>query len=314
MNAMNQPANPASTAPDESTEPNHPEEGIIFNARRMTQAVVLVASGICFWMFWIVGEWVDFPVEYKHSGSVLYQHNGVLKILVFWIVLALATVIGTALTSWRWFLAGLFSACLGASAWAVGGGILGEVLFSATSPSVFLVLAVEQILLAGGVAALWLLLWRFQENQLLLIKKPELTEEDAPATGDPIFAITTQTLAMGIIVLLLAATDNFKQVALSVFIAGACATALAQSLQKKAAKLGRWYWAGPLLVGLIGYVGCYFSSHGWEIGQPIGAFAPLARPLPLCYVTYGMAGTIFGYWTTDLAPAPLASMPFGIMR
>jgi hypothetical protein len=305
MNAMNQPANPTPIAPDQTSEPSHPEEGIIFNARRVTQAVVLIASAICFWMFWIVGEWIDFPVEYKHSGSVLYQHNGVLKLIVFWVLLIAVTVAGTLLTSWRWFLAGLFSACLGSSAWAIRGGTLRYVLFTASSPSVFLVLAIEQILLVGGVAALWLVLWQLQESQrsLLAEQRPKIEEETTP--GDPIFAITTQALAMGILVLLLAATDMAKQVNLSVFIAAAAATALAQSLQK-GDKLGKWYWAGPILVGLIGYVGCYFSSRGWDIGQPSGTLGPLARPLPMCYASFGMAGALFGYWTSESTLTVLA--------
>ena len=75
-------------------------------------------------------------------------------------------------------------------------------------------------------------------------------------------------------------------------------------MQKKAANLGKWYWVGPILVGLIGYIGCYMNPHGWELGQPTGTFAPLARPLPICYASFGMAGALFGYWMS-MVPAPL---------
>jgi hypothetical protein len=232
-----------------------------------------------------------------HSGSALYQPGGVLKLIVFWVVLAVATVLATVLTSWRWFLAGLFCACLGSTAWAIRGGSLRYVLFSASSPSVFLVLVVEQVLLLGAVAGLWLLLWRLQQMQPIVVEELHKPIEPSPP-GDPIYAMATQTLSMGILMLFLAATDNAKQVDASVFIAAAVATAIAQSLQK-AQNLGKWYWVGPLLVGLIGYAGCYFSPRGWDLGQPTGTFAPLARPLPICYASFGMAGALLGYWMTS---------------
>jgi hypothetical protein len=310
---MSQSASPLSTptsgsmpppAPSQPNGANAEEEGVIFNARRVTQALVLIASAICFWMFWTAGEWVNYPVEMGHSGSILYQGGGVLKLIAFWVVLAVATAVATALTSWRWYLAGLFSACLGSTAWAIRGGILRYVLFSASSPSVFLVLAVEQILLIGGVAGLWLALWYFGEQQAPTpAEQPTKTDFESPdvaspGAGDPVFAIATQTLAMGIMVLILAATDSAKQVNISVFIAAAVATAIAQSLQK-AQGLGRWYWVGPMLVGLIGYIGCFITPRGWDVGQPIGTFAPLARPLPICYASFGMAGALLGYWATS---------------
>src|SRR5262245_65668565 len=44
-----------------------------------------------------------------------------------------------------------------------------------------------------------------------------------------------------------------------------------------------WFWLGPLVVGVLGYVLQYFAPTDWMIGDARGFFAPLARPMPLDY-------------------------------
>jgi hypothetical protein len=59
-----------------------------------------------------------------------------------------------------------------------------------------------------------------------------------------------------------------------------------------------WFWCGPFVVGLIGYI---MAASGQDsslaIGSPTGFFAALARPLPIDYASMGPAGAIIGYWT-----------------
>jgi hypothetical protein len=57
-----------------------------------------------------------------------------------------------------------------------------------------------------------------------------------------------------------------------------------------------WYWIGPLVVGVAGYVWAYFNPDGMQIGFPSGILGALARPSPLAYATAGPAGAIFGFW------------------
>ena len=117
MEAVNQ--TPLASSPPVSAGAGDIEEGVIFDPRRVTQAFVLFAIAICYWLFSIGGSWVGFPGEFKHSGSVLFQGDPIGKLIVFWVLLVVCTALATVMTSWRWFLAGLF-ACLGSR--RVGGG------------------------------------------------------------------------------------------------------------------------------------------------------------------------------------------------
>lgn len=58
-----------------------------------------------------------------------------------------------------------------------------------------------------------------------------------------------------------------------------------------------WYWAGPLMVGLVGYL-LVFTGQDPQlvVGNPSGTFAALARPLPMDYASVGPAGALLGYW------------------
>jgi hypothetical protein len=59
-----------------------------------------------------------------------------------------------------------------------------------------------------------------------------------------------------------------------------------------------WYWCGPLVVAVIGYLLAASGSQLWMIGQ-VGGYAPaLARPAPLDYASAGTAGALVGYWTS----------------
>ena len=42
-----------------------------------------------------------------------------------------------------------------------------------------------------------------------------------------------------------------------------------------------WLWASPLLVALLGYLIAWMHPESIQIGVLHGAFAPLARPIPL---------------------------------
>jgi hypothetical protein len=61
-----------------------------------------------------------------------------------------------------------------------------------------------------------------------------------------------------------------------------------------------WYWAGPLVVGLAGYLWAFIASPAGSVigraGIDGGFLAALARPLPLDYASLGTAGAILGYW------------------
>ena len=61
-----------------------------------------------------------------------------------------------------------------------------------------------------------------------------------------------------------------------------------------------WFWIGPSLVGIIGYLFAYSAATDsqWLIGvaEPSLGEASLAYALPLDYAGAGTAGSLIGYW------------------
>jgi hypothetical protein len=54
-----------------------------------------------------------------------------------------------------------------------------------------------------------------------------------------------------------------------------------------------------MLAGVIAYLyTAMFNPAGHAVGEVRGLLAGAARPLPLHYASLGVAGTIFGYWSS----------------
>ncbi len=100
---------------------------------------------------------------------------------------------------------------------------------------------------------------------------------------------------MTVFLLIFIATPQKKQVLAGVFVSALLSASIAENFFADRGA-GRWYWAGPLIAGALGYILNSFSPAGLETGDPQGYFAPLARVLPLDYASMGCAGTLLGYW------------------
>ncbi len=103
---------------------------------------------------------------------------------------------------------------------------------------------------------------------------------------------------MAAVELLFVQTDSKKQVLASVFIAGLAGTSVAESYFADR-RTARWYWVGPVVVGVIGYIAIWITIPKFEDGNRLLddlTFAALARALPLDYASAGMFGALMGYW------------------
>jgi hypothetical protein len=279
----------ASSQPDSQSASDELGEPAVDWSYRLTQLLFICSGLVCFTIFWYAGQMLGIPAEPRHGGSLLRQPTigtTITGLVVAAVLLVGTTLLAGAFLRTRWFLAGLAAATAGLSAWSMRGGPMHEVTQYASSAGVFIWLAVELVILAGIVAGLWVLLW--QEPL-----EPAGTIPKASVVG----AIITQTLCMGVIVLILAQTDAKKQCVAAVFLGGLIASSLVESSFRAPAG-GRWYWIAPLAVGLFGYLFAAFQNPGWADTPRIlqGALAPLARPLPLDYASAGMFGTLLGFW------------------
>lgn len=272
----------------------------IFTAYRITQFFVIVASVVCIVLFWWAGKSLGIPADRGYNASVLQQPHWPLVLVSIYIVFAVCLVLGTLVSGRWWFFGGLFAAVVGLSVLSIRGGPIHYVLFDAQSTGspqrVFSSLAVETILLFIPIALAWTFLWGRYERALPP-SKPKGSSADLPLG----VTIIAQVVFTGVILLVFAATDAKKQVLVSVFLASLIGSALADHATPHR-QAARWFWIGPMAVGVIGYVLAYFNATAWTTGAATGAFAGLARPLPLDYASAGAAGALLGYWVGTERP------------
>lgn len=277
-----------------------PRSGTIFTPYRITQFFVVIACVVCVLLCRWAGKSLGIPVERGFDGSVLQQPHWPLALVSIYVLFAVCLVLGTLISGRWWFFGGLFSAAVGLSALSLMGGPMRYVLFDAqaagASQHIFITLAIETVLLFIPVALAWNYFWkRFQ----LALPAPEGAKPARPEQIPLGVAIVAQIALTGAIILLLAATDAKKQVLMSAFLGGLIGAALTDYAAPHREAV-RWYWIGPLAVALIGYLLAYLNSAPSTNGLPMGAFAALARPMPLDYASMGAAGALLGYWTAAI--------------
>ena len=244
----------------------------------------------------------------RHSGAhrpgdePRVQPVPVVDLLLTGIVLCVATAVGTAVAGSIRFDAGLFAGAVGLAALSCRGGPMRYVTQAAGGRSEFLAMALELLVLGGLLGAAWAGLVLLHRRGRLLGDACRDGLQDQPhATGDRILALATQAGATAVVVLLLVRVDDKKQVLASVSIASFVGTLMAYAVSPVRPSV--WYWAGPIVVGCVGYLAAYVSFGTvdpvvWKSGTGGGIFAPLARPLPLDYASVGTAAAIAGYWTS----------------
>lgn len=286
-------------APGLSADPAYAS---IFKPRHLTQALVILMGAASCAAFWYLAKAVNWPPEPHFRGS-LAQAPVLGGAWVAGLALLVAcTFVGTLLLGRRWYLAGLMCATAGLAVWSIRGGTMEYVLFRADATGsrqgIFLRLLGELIVFFGVIAAMWSFLW--SRRQLNPLDESEADEQGRSVGA----ALLAQAGLMGAFLLILVVTARKKQVLSAMFFASWAATGIAH-LYFANRKASRWYWVGPFIVGLVGYLANYFSPGGAiEIGQVTGTFAPLGRVLPLDYASIGCAAAILGYWMAEPEPAP----------
>jgi hypothetical protein len=209
----------------------------------------------------------------------------------------LCVLVGTAVAGTIRFDAGLITAVIGLTALSMRGGPMQDTLRGSTGPEVFMTLVAELMILYAVLGLAWGLLWLLKGRGMLLddLHRDGAHAGDESATQRAL-AVLTQAIVMSLVMLVLVQTDKKAQVIVSVAIAAYLGTLVAHALFPTRPSV--WYWGGPLVVGVAGYLMAYVGSRDWMIGQ-IGGYAPaLGRPLPLDYAGAGTAGAIFAYWTS----------------
>jgi hypothetical protein len=288
-------ANPAST-PEAAPQPRRP----LLTRPQLMRVLLTAGMVLCFLVFWWSGKLLGIPADdtaslLQASGSSL----GVVLILLVGCTALASTIAGTARPD-----AGLFCAAFGLAALSLRDGSIRTTLQSASSPGILAMLAVELCLLYVGIGACWAMV-RFSQARGLLksdIERDGLEDQEESTLVQKLSASAAQAGIMLVLMWLLAQYDAKVQVLAAVAISAWLGTVLSHYFLHPA-RPSAWFLAGPLVVGLVGYLATYASAAGdagnpagWRTANLQGAFAAMARPLPLDYASVGVAGTILGYW------------------
>lgn len=266
------------------------------------KAILAIACTACALLFWFAGRWFSIPEHAGYEVSLALQPASASGLLLTGVVLFLATGVATAIAGSVRFDAGLFGAAVGLAALSARGGPMRYVTQAAGGSNVFYAMAAELLVLAAMLGLAWFGLWLlYRQGRLTGDALRDGLKDQPHSTTDRLLALGTQAGATAILVLLLARTDEKKQVLAAVCVASFLATLLAYAVSP--ARPSVWFWAGPVVVGVIGYLAASATwgstpSAAWKSGQLGGFLAPLARPLPLDYASLGTAGAIMGYWTS----------------
>jgi hypothetical protein len=244
-------------------------------------------------LFYLASRWFAFPELRGFDGSIICQSSPIIGFIVVAILLAIGTLLGTAIAGAVRFEAGLFAATFALMVLSRQCGDMQQVLFEAGGNSaVFLRLAFELVILGLLLAGTWWGLWFLARAAG---DEAPSSQSNSSALMSHLTAIFAQVVATGVIIFVLCQSAAKNQAQASVGIASWLGAMIAYKYAS--ARPSIWYWIGPLIVGILGYaIAAFGQDSNLQIGIPTGTFAPLARPLPLDYASVGVAGSILGYW------------------
>ncbi|HEY7089373.1 MAG TPA: hypothetical protein VH518_14850 [Tepidisphaeraceae bacterium] len=278
--------------------------GVIRNAwtafRTRERFALTIGSIIAILLTLWLASTFDIPQTPRRGGALLQQPAWPIAMGITWIAVIGCTAVASIVASRTHYEGGLFCACIGLAALSVRMGPSRFALFQSNiGAKVYLLFAIELFLIYIAIAIAWLML-RIWTRWGLITGEPPLTETDPDEPIDQnLLATAAQVVVMIVLMILLCRTDQKPQVIAAVGVSSYLAALAAHHYVVTRPSI--WFWAGPLVVGVLGYVAQYFSPTDWMIGDARGSFffANLARPMPLDYAGVGPAAALLGYWTSQ---------------
>jgi hypothetical protein len=244
-----------------------------------------------------LADTLHIPAAPARAGSLLQQSAPLLAIGVAWVALTGGAMISSVFASGVHYDGGLFCAALGLAALAARMGPARFALFNAHTPGVYLLLALETLILGLGVVLAWMLLRRAaQAGKLPLEQAADPNDDPDEPLDQKLLATAAQIILTLLGVIFLVQTDQKMQTLCGLFISASLAALAAHHFVP--ARPSIWFFCGPFVVAIIGYLSQFFWPGEWMIGDPRGMLAPLTRAMPLDYASAGTAGALLGYWTS----------------
>jgi hypothetical protein len=259
------------------------------------RTLLTIGSIACWIAFAVIARLIGVPEVPHFQASLLAGDSAIVAIVVTAVAFVACVLIGSLLAGAVHFEGGLFCAAVGMLALSTRGGAMKYVLMYAGGRGVFATLLVELVLLAACVGVGWNVLL-YLRNAGYLHGEPLRDDDPDALPAQGAMALVGQIIVMIFLMALLAQTDKKAQVIWAVGISSFLAALAAHSLFP--ARPSVWFWSAPLIVGGLGYTLAWFGGAP-GVGGTIGGLLPaLARPLPLDYAGAGVAGALYGYWTS----------------
>ena len=191
---------------------------------------------------------------------------------------------------------GLFAAAIALLAIRRVGGPAREVYLTAPTSGTLIRLAVESALLAGMLAAVFLIGRRaVAAGWVADDDVADGVRVETEPVGQRWLAFATQALVVFVLMSILCRSDERMQVTATLAIAAVLAAVC--TVRFIPATPSVYFWLAPLALSTLGYAVAAISKQPLlTIGEPSGAFASVLRSLPLDFASAGVAGSLYGYW------------------
>lgn len=222
-----------------------------------------------------------------YSGSLLLQLSPVLAVVVAFASLLVSGSIGTLIGARVHREAGIFAAGAGLSVLAVRCGSVAPLLH-AKRESLYSVLAAEMAVLGILYAVVGVIAG-------YLLRGKATGQPTVDKTGNGLKALGLQVLSTAVAMFLFARGADKKTALAAAGISGFAGSLVAHGFAPS--DNAHWYWPGPLIAGLLGYIWAMLSPGAWSaIGVPANG---LAAATPLDYASLGVAGAVWGFWMSQ---------------
>jgi hypothetical protein len=257
---------------------------------------LMVLSAAAYFATSLLAQTIGYFTEPGFDASILLDPRKFVVVIITVVWIAIIGGVGTLVGKFIRPDAGLFIAACALWAFRRDGGMARQVYLSHPAGSTFITLAVELVLLGLLVAGVFVIV-----RQLVARKRVpddadiDLIRPKPEPMGQKLLATATTTLVMTVILLLTLRSDERMQVTGMVFLSALLATM--STVRFIPATPSIYFWAGPFVVGLIGYLASSVrGTANLDIGDVAGYFGALARAMPLDYASAGVAGSLYGYW------------------
>lgn len=257
-------------------------------------------------LFWWIAVLVGFPRYPGYNASLLLQPLAAAKLVAVAAGVILLVVLATFACGRIRYDAGWGCVALALYALRLRGGPIYSTLDDQPA-SVFATLAIELLLLGLILGIMWGIIHVLRERGTFarsLRKVFELPDAatriaDRKATAETIdqkfLALVMSAGTCGFFMMILCQTQERAQVFFAVAISSYLAVWITHAFIPT--RPGFWFWGGPILCGVAGYLMAWLGTTPQQlaVGEPGGWLAPLARPLPLDYVSIGISAALWRY-------------------